>query len=79
MHGCLFRDHPDVTAIFKTKQLALLTSNAFLCLLFSTPKAIPTGLELAQKDAEVFMKMLSSEKDAMRSFRKRRPTNLTFG
>jgi hypothetical protein len=51
----------------------LLTSNAFLCLLSSTPKTIPTGLELAQKDAEQFMEMLSGENrymDAMQSFHK---------
>jgi hypothetical protein len=68
------RDHPDATATFQTKQFALLTSNAFLCLLSSTPKAIPIGLELAQKDAEIFMGMLSRENkfmDAMWSFRKR--------
>ena len=76
MHGRLFRDHPDATATFQTKQFALLTSNAFLCLLSSPPKAIPlaTGLELAQKDAEIFMNMLSRENkfmDAMQSFHKR--------
>jgi hypothetical protein len=49
MHGRLFRDHPDATATFRTQQFMLLTSNAFLCLLSSTPKTIPTGLELAQK------------------------------
>jgi hypothetical protein len=74
MHGSIFRDHPDATATFPTKQFALLTSNTFLCLLSATPKAIPMGLELVQKDAEIFMEMLSREnkfKDAMRSFRKR--------
>jgi hypothetical protein len=74
MHGRLFQDHPDATVTFQTKQFVLLTSNAFLCLLSSTPKTIPTGLELAQKDAEQFMEMLSRENrymDAMRSFHKR--------
>jgi hypothetical protein len=74
----LFRDHPDATATFQTKQFALLTSNAFLCLLSSIPKAIPTGLELAQKDAETFVEMVSRENkfiDAMRSFRKRGQTS----
>ena len=78
MHGRLFRDHPDATVTFQTKQFALLTSNAFLSLLSSTPKAIPTGLELSQKDAEQFMEMLSRENkymDAMRSFRKRGQTS----
>ena len=78
MHGCLFRDHPDATATFQTKQFALLKSNAFLFLLSSTPKDIPTGLELAQKDAEVFIEMLSSENKfmgAMRSFRSKRGQN----
>ena len=39
-YGCLFRDRPDATATFHTKQFALLTSNlnAFLSLLSSTPK-----------------------------------------
>ena len=43
-----------------------------------TPKAIPTGLGLAQKGAEVFLEMLSSENkfmDAMRLFRKRGQTS----
>ena len=78
MHGCLFRDHPDATATFQTKQFALLTSNTFLYLLSSTPKAISTGLELAQKDAEAFMEMLSRENkfmDAMQSFGKRGRTS----
>ena len=78
MHGCLFRDHPNVTATFQTKQFALLTSNAFLCRLSFIPKAIPTGLELAQSDAAIFMAMLSRESkfmDAMRSFRKRGQTS----
>lgn len=71
-------DHPNATATFQTKQFALLTSNAFLCLLSTTPMAIPTGLELAQKDAEVFMGMLFRENkfmDAMRLFRKRGQTS----
>ena len=65
MHGRIFRDHPDATATFQTKQFALLSSNAFLCLLSSTPKTIPMGLELDQKDAEKFMEMLSGEKRYM--------------
>ena len=52
MHGRLFRDHPDATAIFRTKQFAFLTSNAFLCLLASIPKTVPAELELAQMEAE---------------------------
>ena len=58
MHGPLFQDHPDATAIFHTKQFALLTSNAFVCLLTSIPKTIPTGLELAQKESEWFKQLL---------------------
>ena len=65
MHGRIFRDHPDATATFQTKQFALLSSNAFLCLLSSMPKTIPMGLELDQKDAEQFMEMLSGEKRYM--------------
>jgi hypothetical protein len=78
MYSCLFRDHPDATATFQTKQFALLTSIAFLCLLSSMPKTIPTGLELAQKDAEQFMEMLSRENiymDVMKTFRKRGQTS----
>ena len=74
MHGRLFRDQPDATAIFHTKQFALLTSNAFLCLLSSIPKTVPSGLELAQKEAEQFMQLSLGEskfRDAAQFFRKR--------
>jgi len=78
MHGRIFREHPDATATFQAKQFALLASNSFLCLLSSIPKTMSTGLELTQKDAEQFGKMLSEESkfmDAMRLFRKRGQTS----
>ena len=57
--------HPDATAI--------LTSNAFLCLLASIPKTVPAGLELAQTEAERFMQLSEENKfrDATNFFRKR--------
>ena len=70
-----FRDHLDATAIFHTKQYALLTSNAFLCLLASVPKTVPSGLELVQKDSEQFMQLsLGEEKfmDATHFFNKKK-------
>ena len=74
MYGRLYRDHPDATAIFRTKQFAFLTSNAFLCLLASILKTVPAGLELAQTEAEQFMQLSSGEnkfRDATIFFRKR--------
>lgn len=63
MHGHIFHIHPDATATFQTKQFMLLSSNAFLCLLSSTPKTIPIGLELDQKDVEQFIEMLLGDDD----------------
>jgi hypothetical protein len=73
MHGRQFREHPDATAMFRTKQFALLASNAFLCLI-STPKTVPNGVELSQQEANQYAQLLSGEKkfnDAMRLMRKR--------
>jgi hypothetical protein len=75
MYGRQFRDYPDATAIFRTKQFALLTSDAFLCLLASIPKTVQSGLELSQKDIEQFMQLSSGKdkfKDAARFFKKNR-------
>jgi len=77
MHSRQFREHPDATATFRTKQFALLASTAFLCLI-STPKTVPTGLELAQQNAQRFVQLSSGEKkfkDAMRLFRKHGQTS----
>ena len=71
MYGRQFRVHPDATAIFHTKQFALLTSKAFLRPLASVPKTVPSGLELAQKDSEQFMQLSLGEekfKDATHFF-----------
>ena len=65
MHGRQFREHPDATANFQTKQFAFLSSYAFLSLLSSTPKTVPTGLELALKDAEQFRQLLLGESKFM--------------
>ena len=74
MHGRLFREHPDATVNFRTKQFAFLASHTFLCLLSSTPKVVPTGLEVTRQDAEKFMQMSSEENKlrvAIRLCRKR--------
>jgi hypothetical protein len=65
MHGCQFWEHPDATANFQTKQFTILSSYAFLSLLSSTPKTVPTGLELALKDAEQFRQLLLGESKFM--------------
>ena len=75
MHGRQFRAIPSATATLQTKQFVILSSYAFICLLSSSPKIRPTGLELGQEDAERFLRNLSGEgkfKEAMRLFRKRK-------
>jgi hypothetical protein len=70
----LLMDHD----ILKTKQFAFLSSYAFLSLLSSTPKTVPTGLELALKDAEQFRQLLLGESkftNAMRLCRKHGQTS----
>jgi hypothetical protein len=84
--GCTFLFSPDKNFVYicqhyvffriLTSVSGLSTSSSLA--LSTTPKAIPSGLELGQKDAEVFVEMLSRENrfmDAMRSFRKRGRTS----
>jgi hypothetical protein len=52
MHGHQFWAIPSATATLQTKQFVILSSYAFICLLSSSPKIRPTGLELGQEDAE---------------------------
>ncbi|KAJ7708424.1 hypothetical protein B0H16DRAFT_1746298 [Mycena metata] len=74
LHGAQFRAIPTATAILQTKEFAHIQPINFLCLLSTSPKIVPTGLELGLEDAERFKTLsggLGKLNEALKLFRKR--------
>jgi hypothetical protein len=73
--GCQFRSIPEATALFRTKQYAILAPTSFICLLSMVPKHNHADIELSADDAHLFKTMqqnCAKFREAVKLFRMRK-------